>query len=116
MLRYMEYTVLCEGKPYYGIGGVVKHCPKFIPEDYVLLELTPRYREGNWYRWEQIVPRGASEKLKAKAHEFSSLKIGHRGDLRFKDIKVIELSEVMDQSGPNEDAAPEDAPHPKLIM
>ena len=41
MLRYMEYTVLCEGKPYIATGGRIEHYPKFVPEDHVFLKLTP---------------------------------------------------------------------------
>ncbi len=102
MLRYMDYTVLCEGKPYIDVDGGIKRYPKFVPEDYVLLKLTPRYREGNWYRWEQELPPGASAELKAQGREFSALKIGYRGDLRFKDAQVIELSEVMKHDTPTE--------------
>ena len=42
MKAYMEQTVLCEGKPYYAVGGQLCRYPKFVPEDYVLLKLTPR--------------------------------------------------------------------------
>lgn len=50
MLRYMEYTVLCEGKPYIATGGRIEHYPKFIPEDHVLLKLTPAKWEDKWYQ------------------------------------------------------------------
>ena len=55
MKAYMEQTVLCEGKPYYGAGGRLCHYPKFEPEQYVILKLTPCRREGNWYRWNQDI-------------------------------------------------------------
>ncbi len=42
MRAYMEQTVMCEGKPYYAVGGQLCRYPKFVPEDYVLLKLTPR--------------------------------------------------------------------------
>lgn len=45
--RYMEQTVLCEGKPYYAVDGSVQRYPKFKPEDHVILKLTPCRREGN---------------------------------------------------------------------
>ena len=41
MKAYMAQTVLCEGKPYYAVGGQLCRYPKFVPEDYVLLKLTP---------------------------------------------------------------------------
>ena len=50
MLRYMEYTVLCEGKPYIATDGRIEHYPEFIPEDHVLLKLltsnSPRRSSG----------------------------------------------------------------------
>ena len=75
MKIYMEQTVLCEGKPYYAVGGQLCRYPKFIPEDYVILKLTPCRREGNWYRWNQEVPPGSSKELVQAAKEFSALKI-----------------------------------------
>ena len=47
MRAYMAQTVLCEGKPYYAVGGQLCRYPKFVPEDYVLLKLTPRGYEDN---------------------------------------------------------------------
>ena len=91
MRAYMEQTVLCEGKPYYAVGGQLCHYPKFIPEDYVILKLTPCRREGNWYCWNQEVPPGSSKELVQAAKEFSALKIGFRGDLAFKDVEVIDV-------------------------
>lgn len=43
MKAYMGQTVLCEGKPYYAVGGQLCRYPKFVPEDYVLLKLTPSH-------------------------------------------------------------------------
>lgn len=96
LLRYMEYTVLCEGKPYYDVDGSVKHYPKFKSEDYAVLKLTPRYREGNWYQWNQELPRDASPELTQQGKEFSRLKIGFRGDLRFKKAEVFDLPHLME--------------------
>lgn len=95
MLRYMEYTVLCEGKPYIATGGRIEHYPKFIPEDYVFLKLTPSKWEDKWYLWNQELPVNASLVAKAEAIEFSELKIGYRGDLRFSKMEVIDLEQIM---------------------
>ena len=95
MLRYMEYTVLCEGKPYIATGGSVARYPKFQPEEYVLLKLTPSKWEDKWYQWNQEVPQNASPELKSQAKEFSELKVGYRGDLRFSKMEVIELAQIM---------------------
>jgi hypothetical protein len=91
----MEYTVLCEGKPYIATGGRIEHYPKFIPEDYVLLKLTPSKWEDKWYQWNQELPGNASPEAKAEAREFSELKIGYRGDLRFSKMEVIDLEQIM---------------------
>ena len=95
MLRYMEYTVLNEGAPYIGVGGRMMHYPKFEPREHVLLKLTPQKWEDKWYQWNQVVPQNASAKAKERAAEFSSLKVGYRGDLRFSEFEVIELEPVL---------------------
>lgn len=95
MLRYMEYTVLCEGMPYIATGGMIKVYPRFVPEDYVLLKLTPVKWEDKWYQWNQELPSNSSQAAKDQAEEFSRLKIGYRGDLRFSKLEVIELFQLM---------------------
>lgn len=97
MLRYMEYTVLCEGKPYIATGGMLKHYPRFIPEDHVLLKLTPAKWEDKWYKWNQELPPNAAQAVKDQAEEFSRLKVGYRGDLRFSKMEVIELTQIMSE-------------------
>lgn len=97
MLRYMEYTVLCEGKPYIATGGNIKRYPKFNPEEYVLLKLIPSKWEDKWYQWNQELPANASPEAKAEAREFSELKIGYRGDLRFTKMEVIDILQLMQE-------------------
>jgi len=92
----MEYTVMNEGKPYIAVGGRIKRYPAFVPEDYVALKLTLRYHEGNWFKWIQELPPNSSPELMAQGKEFSDLKIGLRGDLRFKAVEVMEVSELLD--------------------
>lgn len=92
----MEYTVLCEGKPYIATGGRIEHYPKFVPEDHVFLKLTPSKWEDKWYQWNQELPGNASPEAKAEAREFSELKIGYRGDLRFSKMEVIDLEQIME--------------------
>lgn len=95
MKAYMEQTVMCEGKPYYAVGGQLCHYPKFVPEDYVILKLMPRRREGNWYRWDQEVPPNSPKELVKAAQEFSQLKIGYRGDLAFKNAEIIDVPQFV---------------------
>ena len=92
MKAYMEQTVMCEGKPYYAVGGQLCRYPKFVPEDYVLLKLTPCGYEDNWYRWNQEIPPGSSRELMQAAKEFSMLKIGYRGDMAFRSAEVIDVA------------------------
>ena len=91
MRAYMAQTVLCEGKPYYAVGGQLCRYPKFVPEDYVLLKLTPSHAKDNWYRWDQEIPPGSLKELARAAREFSLLKIGYRGDLTFRNAEVIDV-------------------------
>ena len=91
----MEYTVLCEGKPYFATGGRIEHYPKFIPEDYVLLKLTPSKWEEKWHQWNQELPPDASQAAREQAEEISRLKIGYRGDLRFSKMEIIEMTQLM---------------------
>ena len=95
MLRYMEYTVLCEGKTYIATGGRIQRYPKFNPEDHVLLKLTPSKWEDKWYQWNQELPANASPEVKEQAREFSELKIGYRGDLRFSKVEIFDLKQIM---------------------
>ena len=95
MKAYMEQTVLCEGKPYYAVGGQLCRYPKFVPEDYVLLKLTPSHAKDNWYRWNQEIPPGSPKELARVAREFSLLKIGYRGDMAFKEPEVIDVPKFL---------------------
>ena len=95
MKAYMGQTVLCEGKPYYAVGGQLCFYPKFVPEDHVILKLTPCRREGNWYRWNQEVLPNSSKELVEAAREFSQLKIGYRGNLAFKDAEIIDVPQFV---------------------
>lgn len=91
MKAYMEQTVMCEGKHYYSVTGQLCRYPKFVPEDYVLLKLTPCRQADNWYRWEQEIPAGSPAELVRAAHEFSALKISYRGDMAFHNAEVIDV-------------------------
>ena len=94
MKAYMAQTVLCEGKPYYAVDGKLCRYPKFVPEDYVLLKLTPALKRDNWYRWDQELPPGSPMTLVKAAREFSALKVGYRGDLAFRNAEVIDVADV----------------------
>ncbi len=92
MRAYMAQTVLCEGKPYYAVGGQLCRYPKFVPEAHVLLKLRPCDQPDNWYRWDQEIPPGSPRGLVQAAKEFSLLKNGYRGDMAFKEPEVIDVA------------------------
>lgn len=95
-LRLMELTVMNEGGLYIGVNGLPMRYPKFIPENYVILKLTPRFLNGEWVRWNQEIDSWCSAEQKALAEEFSNLKIGYRGDLKFKENpEIIEVSKAL---------------------
>lgn len=95
-LALMRDTVMVEGKPFYTLGGSLGHYPKFVPEDYVILKLTPRWQNGEWVRWMQEVPPNASRELAEAAQRFSMLKLGFRGDMKFyPNPEVIEVTPLL---------------------
>ena len=96
MLRYMEYTVMDEGQPYVADNYTLKRYPKFEPQDYVILKLIPRYQNGQWVRWNQEFPPGASPELLEQGEEFSHLKVGFRGALKFRaGPEIIEVAPLL---------------------
>ena len=98
VLKLMKATVMMEGKPYIKVSGSIGHYPAFVPEDFVILKLTPRWQNGEWVRWMQEVPDDSPQELKSAAYSFSMLKVGFRGDLKFqKDPEVIEVAELLQQ-------------------
>lgn len=97
-LKLMENTVMMEGKPYYKVGGSLDFYPKFVPENYVILKLEPRYQSGEWVRWNQEMPPGCPPELIEAAREFSRLKLGYRGDLKFREHpEVIEVAPLFSE-------------------
>ena len=115
-LQLMRETVMQEGKGFYKVDGTIGHYPKFMPEDYVILELQPMYQAGGWVRWMQELPPGAPEDLQLRALAFSMLKVGFRGDLEFKGWpNIIEVAPLLktdlahedpEQEGPGQDFGP----------
>lgn len=97
-LKADELTVMEEGKLYYDANGFPRRYPKFVPEEYVVLELSPRYQNGDWVIWNQEFPDGAPEELQKLGEEFSHLKIGFRGDWRFyENPNLYEVAELLQE-------------------
>ena len=96
-LTLMRATVMMEGKPYYKVGGSIGRYPKFVPEDYVILRLNPRFQKGEWVQWMQEMPPGSPPGLLKAAETFSNLKLGFRGDLMFQqNPEVIEVAPLVE--------------------
>jgi hypothetical protein len=84
--------------------GRLRKYPVFVPEDYVILQLEPRYQSGDWVRWNQELPSGCSAELLAQAEEFSALKKGFRGDLKFyQNPQVLAVAPLLEQQTPGMD-------------
>ena len=97
-LKLMENTVMMEGKSYYGVGGMLKRYPAFVPEDYVILKFEQRYKNGVWVRWNQELPEGSPLELVNEARIFSHLKVGFRGELKFKENpEIIEVTALLEE-------------------
>lgn len=95
-LRLMEFTVMQEGKRYYDARGLPQRYPVFVPEDYVILELLPRFQNGEWVIWNQEFPENTPEEVLKLGEEFSRLKVGYRGDLKFYNgPKVYDVAELL---------------------
>lgn len=47
---YIDLTIKNEGQAYIDSDGKIKTYGKFVPENYVILELKPRYSD-HWYRY-----------------------------------------------------------------
>lgn len=82
---------------YYKVGGSIGRYPKFVPEDYVILRLNPRFQKGEWVQWMQEMPPGSPPELLKAAETFSNLKLGFRGDLKFQqNPEVIEVAPLVE--------------------
>ncbi len=97
-LKLMEMTVMIEGKPYYSVAGILKRYPAFVPEHYVIIKLEPRYQNGEWVRWNQEMPNDCPPEVHEEARIFSRLKVGYRGDLKFRESpEIIEVAPLLGQ-------------------
>lgn len=89
---------MMESKSYYGIGGILKRYPAFVPSEYVILKLEQHYQNGVWVRWNQELPEGSPPDLVEEARIFSHLKVGFRGELKFKENpEIIEVTVLLEE-------------------
>lgn len=103
-LRLMEMTVMREGHLYVDTHGFMRKYPEFVPEDYIILMLVPRHQNGEWVRWNQEMPHGCPPEDLAQAEEFSLLKKGFRGNLKFyQNPQVIEVARLLEEQAPGMD-------------
>ena len=79
-LRLMSLTVMQEGAAYYDARGRL------------------RYQSGEWVIWNQELPPNVPESVRELAEEFSHLKLGYRGDLKFWENPVIyEMTDLLEE-------------------
>ena len=91
-LNLMEQTIMIEGNSYINLLGLPAQYPKFIPDDYVILKLIPTSNEQHeWLRW---IPK----QVQGNDGDHYNFTIAHRGNLKFIEAEVIEVSEVVDRS------------------
>lgn len=101
ILSVMKDTIMVEGKLYYKVGGQLARYPKFDPDDYVILKLTPRWQSGEWVRWMQELPPGVDPQIKEMVDAFGMKKLGFRGDMKFyPDPEVLECAQLIRVSHP----------------
>lgn len=104
MKSYMEQTVMCEGKPYYAVGGQLCRYPKFVPEDYVLLKLTPcgyedmleRKIEALNNKMLTLVNESVSSGDGIEAHESEFMTLSQEAELLKQRIAAIQESTAKD--------------------
>lgn len=95
--RTCNYGLTETGKQALKVGGSIGRYPKFVPEDYVILRLNPRFQKGEWVQWMQEMPPGSPPELLKAAETFSNLKLGFRGDLKFQqNPEVIEVAPLVE--------------------
>ena len=109
MKAYMEQTVMCEGKPYYAVGGQLCRYPKFVPEDYVLLKLAPCQPEDMLERKVEalnnkmlaLVNESVSSGDGIEAHESEFMTLSQETELLKQRIAAIQESTAKDNGEQN---------------
>lgn len=95
--QYLELTAMNEGQPYVDSDFQIKKYPKFIPENFVILELKPRYSD-HWYyfytsEYDKKINNSHTE------NPLDKIKICHKGTMEFKNsIKIIEMTELIKEA------------------
>lgn len=108
--RYIKETGALKGRRYHDYDGHMHIAPPIIPEDTVVLKLTPRYSEPLYWYYEvtKLTPettRGEDgkpltgeqfEKACRRWDAFNHMRVCHYDPLKFKqDFEVLELSQVL---------------------
>lgn len=95
---YINLTGALKGRQYYDqIKGVltVRTDPPLIISDTVILCLTPRYKDNNWYK-EITNPERYNKSQEDIVNEFDNCRVMYHGDMKFKSSpEIIELSSIM---------------------
>ena len=113
MLTYLELTGAYKGRSYWDYDGKVHTAPPVIPEEYIVLELSPRcteplywYREthtGDLLKWFLIDADGKSltgaerERAIQGWQALDDARIAHYGAMKYKrdSFNVLELADII---------------------
>lgn len=109
--RYLKTTDALTGRKHYDYDGKLHTAAPIIPEETIVLKLTPRYSEPlYWYREAIPMKEGEAinedtgkpltgaefEKAKKFWQEFNAMRIAHYDPLKFKqDFEVLDLTQVL---------------------
>ena len=92
---YIDLTVKNEGQAYIDFDGKIKTYGKFVPENYVILELKPRYSD-HWYRYISLLSNSFPLEQRLMLAKMDTVKICHRGIMEFNGkTRIIDMQEIM---------------------
>lgn len=91
----MSNSVMNEGAAYMGLDGIPLKYGKFNPIDYVILELEPQYAKAmDWYIWRNEVD-SSKYVMVDSAFKLEEIKLAYKGNMRFKNPKIIEVKDII---------------------
>lgn len=96
MLTYISLTLQNEGAKYVDSDYQIKTYPKFVPDEYVILELKPRYSKDNWFYYVTDIRNESNFEHRLIRTKLDKIKICYKGDLEFKGAsKLYEVKDLI---------------------
>ncbi len=94
VLEVMRNTIMNEGATFADTDGSIKAYGKFNQDEWIIIKGTPKYSDPmNYFIWRNETDFYAHVTEQAIRNE--TIKIGYRGNLRLKNIEVLELLSVI---------------------